>query len=797
MTADRSRLGACRQSRVRCPAKGIRKGRPARPPGIPVAIVLVLVGSSLAAGALTSAQIEKLDLYAQATVRYFTSPEANNLSVSFPHAFFGSGKFQACSAPGDCREETWSLTRGYGSHVNINEVTLRLVSLAAAYKMDWLTYLAPAERYAASWGQVLAGLQTLRSLQTSGNTYQYRDGHFHRTYLTTIERSGVYDVDRTTAEIVRPDNEDVQSSDDNALPFMNLLVLEGLARDPAVSIPGREQVAALCQAVRSDIDLRGFLSGNKVVHEIRNGIRSSAYWNRLSAEGAIILAALLVSGSITEQEFESIYPSLEDDGVSWPTCSEGTIRVDKPSYHAAMFIHALRPIHGMPVTPEELPGLSFFDTSTLPVFAAQLDYARCNALHALGTLVMTQTLNGTPVFERNNKQVQFAGNEDGLSPSAEDDLSFVTGPHAWFVALQRASSLAPADVEQLFAWMLEYESEFFHSGSDVSLGWEAAIPWVPGDRTNAWRASDGTWKYTDWGRPFEALNAAYIVLSIFDALNPDAPLASFSVEADQIQRIAYFLDNGCWPCSSTTVSASDGAYANKVRVTWGLVTGATKYEIHRATALCGTYSKIRESTAGAYDDLGVSAGRVYWYKIKACNLCGCGDWSDAESGYAGGPGAGTPSIFRIDSAGDVRAEAGVYGSCYYSGSADVAEWVQVSEPVAAGDVLELDPLTPGRYRRAVGPCSSLVAGVVSTQPALSLGGVGAEGQALLALAGMVPVKACDESGPIALGDLVVPSSIPGYVMRWDERRFPTCTPVGKALQELDGGMGAILILLMR
>jgi hypothetical protein len=70
-------------------------------------------------------------------------------------------------------------------------------------------------------------------------------------------------------------------------------------------------------------------------------------------------------------------------------------------------------------------------------------------------------------------------------------------------------------------------------------------------------------------------------------------------------------------------------------------------------------------------------------------------------------------------------------------------------------------------------------------------------QALLALVGMVPVKATDENGPIALGDLVVPSSIPGYVMRWDDERFPTCTPVGKALQELSSGTGVILILLMR
>jgi hypothetical protein len=80
--------------------------------------------------------------------------------------------------------------------------------------------------------------------------------------------------------------------------------------------------------------------------------------------------------------------------------------------------------------------------------------------------------------------------------------------------------------------------------SDADLGWEAAIPWEPKDRTYAWRASDGTWRYTDWGRPYEALNSAYTLLSIFDALNPDAPLASYNIEAEKIKYIARYFDCG-------------------------------------------------------------------------------------------------------------------------------------------------------------------------------------------------------------------------------------------------------------
>jgi V8-like Glu-specific endopeptidase len=256
------------------------------------------------------------------------------------------------------------------------------------------------------------------------------------------------------------------------------------------------------------------------------------------------------------------------------------------------------------------------------------------------------------------------------------------------------------------------------------------------------------------------------------------------------------------PSAPTGVNATDGTYGDRVRVSWTAVSGATRYEVYRATEACGTYTKVGDSTTISYDDPVVTALKVYWYNVKACNACGCSAYSGVDSGYAGTPGAGTSAVFRVDSAGNVRADAGFFGTCYYSGSADVAEWVAVSELVEPGDVLELDPWNPGQYRRAVGPCSSLVAGVVSTEPGMALGSPThyvlptTYAQALLALVGMVPVKACDENGPILAGDLVVVSSTPGYVMRWDGAG--ACSNlVGKALESLDGPYGVIRILLTR
>ena len=113
-----------------------------------------------------------------------------------------------------------------------------------------------------------------------------------------------------------------------------------------------------------------------------------------------------------------------------------------------------------------------------------------------------------------------------------------------------------------------------------------------------------------------------------------------------------------------------------------------------------------------------------------------------------------------------------------------------------GDVLELDPRNPGCCRKACEPCSHSVVGVVSIQPGVVLGANTAGPRAMLALIGIVPVKACDEGGPIEPGDLLVSASIPGHVMRWDPSTDLSCgNLIGKALERLTARSGLILALL--
>ena len=158
----------------------------------------------------------------------------------------------------------------------------------------------------------------------------------------------------------------------------------------------------------------------------------------------------------------------------------------------------------------------------------------------------------------------------------------------------------------------------------------------------------------------------------------------------------------------------------------------------------------------------------------------------------------TAAVFRVDPSGNVFGDGTFFATEFLTGAADVAEWVTVSEPVEPGDVLELDPTASSTYRLSRGRCSTLIAGVVSTEPGFALGAEAAEAtaaQACLALCGIVPVKVTDEGGPILPGDLLVASSTPGYAMRWNGEGLSMCALVGKALGAMTDTSGVVLALL--
>jgi len=172
------------------------------------------------------------------------------------------------------------------------------------------------------------------------------------------------------------------------------------------------------------------------------------------------------------------------------------------------------------------------------------------------------------------------------------------------------------------------------------------------------------------------------------------------------------------------------------------------------------------------------------------NLIACYPDSSRAAGAA---------VFRVESDGDVYADGTVYANDHIgSSSADIAERINTSEWVEAGDVIEIDPDHAGFFRKASGLYSRRVAGIISTSPGVILGndiddatGQWDDNRPVLAIAGRVPVKVSTENGPIAIGDLLVSSSIPGVAMKGDPANSIGAV-VGKAMEGLQDGVGVIM-----
>ena len=125
-------------------------------------------------------------------------------------------------------------------------------------------------------------------------------------------------------------------------------------------------------------------------------------------------------------------------------------------------------------------------------------------------------------------------------------------------------------------------------------------------------------------------------------------------------------------------------------------------------------------------------------------------------------------------------------------SADVAEYFAVEEEVGQGTVMIIGSL--GLLESSTSAYDTRVAGIVSTDPAVSLGvrDNGNPGEVLIAVAGRVPCKVDATNGPIHPGDLLTTSENPGYAMKVTDPKIGTI--LGKAMGTLESGTGTIEVL---
>ncbi|HEY54070.1 MAG TPA: hypothetical protein G4N94_11495 [Caldilineae bacterium] len=266
------------------------------------------------------------------------------------------------------------------------------------------------------------------------------------------------------------------------------------------------------------------------------------------------------------------------------------------------------------------------------------------------------------------------------------------------------------------------------------------------------------------------------------------------------------------------VFARTNSTTDDARAGWFYAQGTSgKTQAIQAT----NFSESNDAAAGSFSEEG-SAGTTYGVYATAASTSGIGVYGYGRGGtggkfasYSGNliegweeeslGGGPTALRFKVDYGGNVYADGsyncGLSSGCFNTGiGADVAERIDAQETLAPGDVVEIDLQHPGLFRKAQTPFSVAVAGVISTNPGVTMGNNFDAGgdqwrdsRPLLALVGVVPVKVSAENGPIQPGDLLVASSTPGHAMRAGENP-PQGTVIGKALASLQQGVGVIQML---
>jgi rhodanese-related sulfurtransferase len=79
--------------------------------------------------------------------------------------------------------------------------------------------------------------------------------------------------------------------------------------------------------------------------------------------------------------------------------------------------------------------------------------------------------------------------------------------------------------------------------------------------------------------------------------------------------------------------ASDGTYSDKVYVSWNASSGATSYNVYRATSTSGLKPIIATVTSRSYNDTPPACGTPYYYWVSATNSAGTSGLSSSNSGY--------------------------------------------------------------------------------------------------------------------------------------------------------------------
>jgi hypothetical protein len=214
-------------------------------------------------------------------------------------------------------------------------------------------------------------------------------------------------------------------------------------------------------------------------------------------------------------------------------------------------------------------------------------------------------------------------------------------------------------------------------------------------------------------------------------------------------------------------------------------TGAHSYGVHAITS--GDYSRGLDVQTNGTSSTGLN--------VQASGPSSYGVYAISNNGYG---------LFAMT--GNANQKYGVYTPDYLYAkgtqlpATDVAEFMPVTGDATPGTVLVIGDY--GKLQESVSAYDTRVAGIVSTEPGVTLGTKdgGNPGEMQVAVAGRVPCKVDATKTPIHAGDLLTTSGNPGYAMKAEQVSTGTLkfylpgTVLGKAMGSLDSGTGTIEVL---
>jgi hypothetical protein len=173
------------------------------------------------------------------------------------------------------------------------------------------------------------------------------------------------------------------------------------------------------------------------------------------------------------------------------------------------------------------------------------------------------------------------------------------------------------------------------------------------------------------------------------------------------------------------------------------------------------------------------------YATACTSATTCPRFEEYFTGVNSGSDTGGRSV------GSLRLSTAGTGITQTSGAADFAEYMQLSESAAVGDIVSLN--SSGEYRKATAG-ESLI-GVVSDNAAF-VGNANLEGETnayIVGFAGVIRTTVSTANGTINAGDLIAASDVPGVGIKLSKSGYA----LGQALESYSGGgQGTIAVLVL-